>query len=116
MRFLPSHLLTINWASSTGLDWPEAYHLAWLPGFERWLVLGSYDTPEIDGYCDCVVAHFGPCEDPIATAQRRVRRYWATQRDQVAQERWECVLRSGRISTDDAEAMAQSVRKGAVYG
>jgi hypothetical protein len=38
------HLLTIFWPSSPGFDWPEAYYLTYLPGYDRFVVTLSQDS------------------------------------------------------------------------
>jgi len=44
---LADRLLCINWADSgPGISWPEDYHLCFVPGFDRYVVTLSVDTPE----------------------------------------------------------------------
>ena len=60
VNLLPRHLFTINWADSgPGFSWPEAYHLTFLPGFDRFVVTASQDSPEMHGYTDEAIGHFG---------------------------------------------------------
>jgi hypothetical protein len=94
-------LFAINWASSgPGFDWPEMYHLGWLPVFDRWVVVASRDTDEIDGYCDRVLGHFADCEEPVSEAAKAIERYWAGLLE-YEQERFEEVTDTGSISDVD---------------
>lgn len=110
VRALPLMLLEVNWADSgPGFSWPEAHHLGWLPGFNRWAVTGSRDTPEIDGYCDRVLATFAHCEDPVARARDVIQGYWQSVKDEYDQARWEYLFEEGRLTAADAQAMADAV-------
>ncbi len=117
VRALPLLLLEVNWADSgPGFSWPEAHHLGWLPGFNRWTVTASRDTPEIDGYCDRVLATFAHCEDPVAGAREVIQGYWQSLKDEYDQARWEYLFEEGRLTAADAEAMADAVWPDEVEG
>jgi hypothetical protein len=61
---LPQHLFTLNWADSgPGISWPGAYYTTWVPIYDRYVVTYSADTPEVFGYCDIAIGHFGHDED-----------------------------------------------------
>jgi hypothetical protein len=110
VRALPLMLLEVNWADSgPGFSWPEAHHLGWLTGFNRWVVTASRDTPEIDGYCDRVLDTFAHCEDAVARARDVIQGYWQSLKDEYGQERWEYLFEEGRLTASDAEAMASAV-------
>ena len=103
-------LFEVNWADSgPGISWPEAYWLSWLPGFERWVVTASRDTPEVDGYCDRVLANFGQCVNPVATAGQRVCDYWLDIKSRFEQDRWAYLFETGRITENEAMALADKV-------
>jgi len=110
VRALPLLLLEVNWADSgPGFSWPEAHHLGWLPGFNRWAVTASRDTPEIDGYCDRVLGTFAHCDDPVARARDVIQGYWQSLKDEYDQARWEYRFEEGRLTAADADAMAEEV-------
>jgi hypothetical protein len=110
VRCMPIRLFGINWATSwLGICWPEVYYIGWLPGFDRWILCGSYDTPEVVGCCDRMIENFCHNDDPVGTASEWLVRYWAGERDRYDQPRWEEVLCHGRISRADAEALADRV-------
>src|SRR5262245_51188908 len=53
---LPRFLFAINWADSgPGFSWPEAYHAIYVPGFDRFVVTASQDSPDAYGYADIAV-------------------------------------------------------------
>jgi hypothetical protein len=107
VRAMPLFLLEVNWADSgPGISWPEAYHVGWLPGFGRWVLTASRDTPEVDGYCDRVLCHFDHCDDPIAEARKRLQAYWHELKGSYGQRRWAHLFNTGRITRHDAEQMA----------
>jgi hypothetical protein len=106
-RFKTELLLGIDWASSgPGASWPEMYHLGWLPVFDRWVVVASRDTDEIEGYCDRVLGHFADCGEPVSEAANIVRDYWAGLLE-FEQERFEDVTAVGEIV--DVDELADSV-------
>lgn len=110
VRAVPIFLLEVNWANSApGISWPEAHHVGWLPGFDRWVLTSSRDTPELDGYCDRVLCQFAQCDDPVDEARTRVQLYWQDLCDAYGQKRWACLRNTGRIARQDAERMARTV-------
>ena len=100
-RFKTDLLFGINWAcSGPGVSWPEIYHLGWLPVFDRWVVVASRDTDEVDGYCDRVLGHFADCDEPVREAAKVIERYWSSLLE-YEQERFEEVMDTGLISAVD---------------
>ena len=60
VAFAVRFLFRINWANSgPGFSWPADYHLVWLPGFDRWVLTYSADSPDAMGYCDFALGAFG---------------------------------------------------------
>ncbi len=55
----PVFLFEINWADSgPGFSWPEAYHATFLPGYGRWVVTASVDSPDVRGCTEWAIGHF----------------------------------------------------------
>ena len=114
---LPMLLFAINWADTApGLSWPEAYHLGFLPVFDRWVLLVSRDSTDIDGYCDGLLAHFGPLADPVAAVVAWLEADWRMQSHSYDQQRWAYILEAGRLSEGEVEALADRVWGGAADG
>jgi hypothetical protein len=107
---LPSELFAINWASSgPGFDWPVQYHLVWTPIYERFVVTASADCPDMFGYADFALGHFGP-EDNIGQSVIRIsERDWTMLRNEGSQPRWEALLRTGLVKRDAVEKLAAEV-------
>jgi hypothetical protein len=52
LAFNPQLVCTINWADSgPGFSWPEAYHVTYLPGFDKFVITASRDGPDAWGVC-----------------------------------------------------------------
>jgi hypothetical protein len=107
---LPSELFTINWASSgPGFDWPTQYHLVWTPIYERFVVTASADCPDLFGYADFALGHFGRNDDVGQSVLRIIERDWTMQRKEGREERWETLLRTGLVKEAAIEALADQV-------
>jgi hypothetical protein len=47
LAFHPKLVCTINWADSgPGYSWPESYHITYMPGFDKFIVTASRDSPD----------------------------------------------------------------------
>jgi len=106
---LADRLLCINWADSgPGVSWPEDYHLCFVPGFDRYVVTLSVDTPDSYGVTEWALGNFGPCDDPVDAACRMVTAWWERQ---AREDRgpWVELMTEGLVDEDRAEAMALSV-------
>jgi hypothetical protein len=109
VEFLPQHLFTINWADSgPGFSWPEAYHAVFLPGFDRYVVTASQDSPDVHGYTDEAIGHFGEDSDREKAIGRIIRDWWSWQAD-TGQPRWAYLFDTGEIDTITAEAWGDAV-------
>ena len=98
----PQHLFTINWATSCpGFPWPAAYYVAWLPGYDRFVVTESADTAEVLGYADLALGHFDKDTDIREGAREIIVGDWTYRRDCYSQEHWECVFGTGLIREDE---------------
>ena len=107
---LPRFLFEINWADSgPGFSWPEAYHVSYLPGFDRYVVTASQDSPDMHGYTDEAIGHFGaggPVDEGI---HRTIVKCWGDQAADLEQHRWAYLLQSGEIDEETAGAWADEV-------
>lgn len=100
--FLPQSLFAINWADSwPGFSWPESYHVAYVPGFERFVITASFDGTDLWGYTDLAIGWFSGSTDRIESIKRVMFGWWENSRDQD-QEPWVEFLRPGLIGEDVA--------------
>lgn len=110
VSLLPRFLLQINWADSgPGYSWPETYHCTWLPGFARWVVTASQDSPEAHGYTDEAIGHFGPARTVREGAARVILNWWRWQVAAWGQWRWAYLFATGEIDGRTAAAWAERV-------
>jgi hypothetical protein len=102
---LPLHLFTLNWADSgPGYSWPEAYHVTWFPEFDRYVVTASADCPDVWGYEDRALGHFGQGEAIIQGARRIVTTFWRDECNGGDAGGWAYLFDTGAV--DEAEAYA----------
>ena len=98
-------LFRINWADSgPGFSWPADYHLVWLPGFERWVLTYSADSPDAMGYCDFALGWVGPQDDWRATVREILVDDWRAQFNGWEQSPWAYVWLAGLVSEEQAMA------------
>lgn len=114
LALLPRFLFSINWASSgPGFSWPMAYYLTWVPGYDRFVVTGSSDSPEGNyGHCDVALGHFpAPTDEQavIDAAADIIGGDWSAQYQEWDQDYWECFLDAGLIDYARAHAMGKAV-------
>jgi hypothetical protein len=105
------YLFTLNWATSgPGFSWPTAYHLVWVPTYERFVVTDSRDNDEVLGYSDFALGHFPTTSSFIERAGEVIRRNWEIQRDMYSQdERWEALFDTGLLDAETVEQWAEIV-------
>ena len=105
------HLFTLNWATSgPGFSWPVAYHLIWVPTYERFVVTDSRDTDEVLGYPDFALGFFPATSSFVECAGGVIRRNWEIQRDMYSQdERWESLFNTGIVNATTVEQWAEMV-------
>ena len=102
ITLLPTFLFEINWADSgPGFSWPEQYHAAYVPGFHRYVVTASQDSPDAYDYEDIAIGHF-PAETTLEAGCRQVIIDWWGQRGGDSELRWEAFWIPGLI--DELEA------------
>jgi hypothetical protein len=106
----PVLLFSINWASSgPGFDWPEAYHLTWLPTHSCFIVTSSADSDDCFGYCDFALGSVAAGGDVTASACAVISRNWRRKYRLCKQPPWAGVVDTGTISTAVAEGMADKI-------
>jgi hypothetical protein len=104
---LADRLLCINWADSgPGISWPEDYHLCFIPGFARYVVTLSVDTPDSYGVTEWALGNFGACDDPVDAASRIVTAWWGEDEAGEGRGPWVELMTESLVNEDRAEAMA----------
>jgi hypothetical protein len=107
---MPRFLFEINWGDSgPGFSWPEAYHLAWLPGFDRYLVTASQDSPDRYGYTDVAIGHFPADQDLMEGVEQVIVGNWQHWAEEGYQHRWAYLFGTGEVDAETAEAWADEV-------
>ena len=110
VQMLPRFLFMINWADSgPGFSWPESYHVGNLPGFDRYVVTASQDSPDAHGYTDEAIGQFPKDEGIDAGVHRVITEWWQGQLDGWDQQRWAYLFDTGAIDNETAEAWADEV-------
>jgi hypothetical protein len=108
VELVPQYLMTINWADSgPGYSWPVAYHVTWVPIYDRYVVTQSADSPDAFGYCDFAIGHFAATSGFVEAAEAEIKSNWEWQRDQFSQLGWEYLFGNGLID----EATATRIRE-----
>ena len=100
----PQHLFTLNWADSgPGFSWPEAYHATFLPGFDRWVVTMSVDSPDMFGCTDLALGSFSPGSDLVRASGRIIIGYWRKyQCYDEDTEGWAYLFNTGLVDNETA--------------
>src|SRR5262249_33352254 len=110
LPFHPQRLFSINWATSgPGYEWPEEYHVTYLPGFEKYVFTASRDGDDAFGCADHAIGVAERDADIHAAARRIITAYWHTQADRWDQARWEYAFNEGLIDGQTAVAWADEV-------
>jgi len=105
----PERLLCINWADSgPGFSWPEDYYVTLLPGFGRYVLTASADSPDTYGVTDFALGWFRASEDRIAGSKRLLVRWWReTARHDGGP--WAYLFNEGLIDVKEAYRMRKRV-------
>lgn len=109
-RFDTWEILMINWATNHLMTFPEAYWLAWLPGYERWVVTRSDDAGDMPTrYPDTLLGSFTDAETQGAGAARLIEQHWRQLRE-LGQKPWRSVLSEGHLmSAKEARSIGARV-------
>ena len=110
VSLLPQFLLEINWADSgPGYSWPVAYYVGYLPYYDLYVVTGSADSPDVFGYNDVCLGYFSTDEDILTGSARIIGEEWKRQHDEWNQNRWEELWRTGLLSAEVINEIADSI-------
>ena len=110
IHLLPQFLFAIDWASSgPGISWPEAYHLAYLPFYNRYVVTASFDDTQSYGYTDLAIGHVDGDQDLIEGSKAVILDEWRGALYGWEQRHWEFFWESGLISVETAYEWAREV-------
>ena len=110
LAFNPKLVCNINWADSgPGFSWPEAYHVTYLPGFDKFVITGSRDGADVWGCADHAIGVADGNLDPVDAAKGVIVEYWRNQVNEWDQSRWACVFDEGLIDECTAIAWADEV-------
>ena len=110
LQFNPRLLFEINWATSgPGFEWPEAYHVTYVPGLEKYIFTASRDGADALGCEDHAIGAADRTDDLQRAAKKVLTSYWRHQVDQWDQGRWESCIQEGLIEARTANAWAEAV-------
>jgi hypothetical protein len=110
LHFTPRLLFCINWASSgPGFEWPEAYHVTYVPGWEKYIFTASRDGDDTLGCADHAIGTADKSDDLQQAARKVLTSYWQGQADEYNQPGWESCIEEGLIDDRTANAWAKAV-------
>lgn len=109
----PLLLFAINWATSgPGFDWPEHYHVTWIPYYNEYLVTASSDSKVVHGFEDIALGSFTPSSKRGADKESIagiISWYWGDLYSNGQETPWESLWRGGAIGHDFAEKWRDGV-------
>ena len=110
LTFNPRHIVTINWANSgPGYSWPEAYHITYLPTFNKFVVTASRDGPDAFGCSDHAIGFADGDLNHIEAARELITEFWLGQASSFDQQRWAHIFNEGLIDDNTANEWADEV-------
>ena len=89
-----------------GYSWPEAYHVTYLPGFDKFVITASQDGPDVFGCSDHAIGFAHGRLDPIEAARQAIVGYWCSQSNGCEQKRWVYLFNEGLIDKKTANDWA----------
>jgi hypothetical protein len=93
----PVHLFSVNWAmGGPAFDWPEGYHMTWLPTHDRYVVTASADGDDCFGYRDFALGSVPAGGDVRDAACVVNARNWRRKRRVSPQARWQSFMQAER--------------------
>ena len=97
----PLLLFGINWATSGPCcDWPEHYHVTWIPHYDRYLVTASSDSKAVHGFEDIALGSFAPSSKRGADRKSIgsiISWHWGDLYSRGQEFPWESLWRAGAI-------------------
>lgn len=109
----PLLLFAINWATSgPGFDWPEQYHVTWIPYYNEYLVTASSDSKDVHGFEDIALGSFTPSSKRGADKKsiaEIITWHWGDLHSRGQETPWESLWRGGAIGHDLAEKLRDQV-------
>ncbi len=110
ISLLPRYLFEINWADSgPGFSWPEKYFVTFVPGYNRFVVTASADSPDAYGYEDLAIGHYAK-DKPLEEGCRPVvSAWWSDWTDGNDERRWQDFWDEGLIDRITAHRWARPV-------
>jgi len=110
---LSRFLFRINWADSgPGISWPADYHLVWLPGYERFVLTYSADSPDAMGYSDFALGSVGPEDDWREAVRQILVKDWRQQFNGWGQWPWAQLWGTGPVTAEEALAWRAEAWRG----
>ena len=110
LAFNPILVCTINWANSgPGYSWPEAYHVTYLPGFDKFVVTASRDGADLWGCADHAIGIAAGNLAATEAAKKIILDFWQTLSGTRGQARWEHLFDEGLIDKATAGNWADEV-------
>jgi hypothetical protein len=110
LSFNPQLICTINWANSgPGFSWPEAYHVTYLPGFDKFVVTTSRDGPDVWGCADHAIGSADGRPGSAEAAKEIIIGFWRSQSDDWEQPRWAYLFEEGLIDEKIANDWANEI-------
>lgn len=108
--FNPRLVVEINWANSgPGFSWPEAYHVTYVPGFDKHVVTASRDGEDAMGCSDHAIGFAEGSLDPVEAAKRAILPYWSWMFHEWEQRRWVEVYTEGLVDARTVDAWADEL-------
>ena len=103
------HIGTVDWGGGGyGSSWPEAYAIAKVPYYNRWVVIGLRDSSDPVGYDEYAIFQTSS-EEPIkVVAQKAIQRYWKHSLS-FNQPVFGSIITSGLLSSGELGSIANSV-------
>jgi len=109
----PLLLFAINWATSgPGFDWPEHYHVTWIPYYNEYLVTASSDSKDVHGFEDIALGSFTPSSKRGADREsiaKIITWHWGDLYSNGQETPWESLWRGGAIGHELAEKLRDQV-------
>lgn len=96
VRFGTREILTIVWSFGEKITCPEAYWLAWLPGYDRWVMTMSHSGEVPVYYPDQLICSFGKVDNPRRVVARVLEQCWELHQAH-GQARWVDILRDSPL-------------------